>query len=931
MTHHTFKIRRTVCCVLGALFTLPAWAQPNLNGETGYLNMPDGRIAADGTLRTGFSFAKPYVNFWSSLSIASRIEVSGRYARVMSGALPGAYWTGYGDFKDKTISGKLLLLEEDWHTPSVVLGMNDVMGTGVWKSTYVAASKKFGDLDTTLGLGSGRIKGAFAGMRYAPATWDGLALVAEYDANNYKQDIYAAQTGIDKRKKGVGVGVEYRWGLLGTQIGYRDGKPSINAYTSIPLDMQDLIPKLEEPAPDTEIAPRPTLQQWQQDPQYREAMIQRLLNQDFKNIHLNQVGKVLDITLTNTRIALASRAVGRAVRTLLLRAPLEVQEIQVHYTVASLPVVTYHFSSVEHLQNYFAGAETRKQLASSVTVQYADKQADNTAMLDALEQSYSHTAVDNAEGDLISFRNETAGNSKFRLAPGFGLYFNDPSGAFRYEVLARALFDEQLGDGLFFKAGASLTLAQNISGVTQASNSLLPHVRTDVANYKKTGSLKLNQAVLNQFFHPEKQVYARASAGLYEEMFGGAGGQVLYYPEHAPWAVDVAVDALKQRDVGGGFAFRPYSTVTALASLHYRLPFQGVTATVRGGRFLAGDVGGRFELKRRFRSGFEVGAWYTLTNGNDITMPGTPSKPYHDKGLFMLVPLDTLLTKDTQSTVKMPISPWTRDVGQMVASPSDLYDQMESTYINMHDRDGLQFFADLDDSYDMPRDANALDRLSWSWENDPKRAVQALQSSNTWWNIGLGLGVVALSSSLDKSADRWAVKHFGTSASKNLANVGNNLPLLIGGVAGLLAFDDSDPRLSKTSFSALESGVVGVLASESSKYLVGRARPQLGLGAGNFHPLRGTNSGSGFPSGHTTAIWAMVTPYAKEYQAPWLYGIAAVNNLARVADRKHFVSDTVAGSLLGYAIGNAFWSWHQDSEPKLSLSGEGVSLTWHTD
>lgn len=931
MRQQKFKIRLMVCSVMSALIALPAMAQSNLNGETGYINMPDGRIETDGTLRMGYSFAKPYVNMWSSISVSPRLEVTGRYTRIMNGAMPGAAWVGYGDFKDKVISGKLLLLEEDWRTPSVVFGMEDVMGTGLFKSKYVAASKKFGDLDATLGVGSGRIKGAFAGARYAPAAWDGLGLVAEYDANNYKQDWFAIQTQVANRKKGVGVGLEYRWGWLTSQLGYRDGKPNANIYASIPLEMKTFVPHVDEPAPDTEIAVRPTLQQWQQDPEYRKALIQRLLAQDFKNIHLDIKNNALEITLTNTRIALPSRAVGRAVRTLLLRSPLETQAIRVNYTVTDLPVVSYHFSSIERLQNYFAGQETRKQLAPSVTVSYADKRADNTQMLDELEQSYSHSAIDNAEGDFISFRRESAGLSKFRLAPGFGMYFNDPSGAFRYEVLARALFDQQLADGLFFKAGASLTLSQNISGVTTPSNSLLPHVRTDVASYKKTGSLKLNQAVINQFFHPEKGVYARASAGLYEEMFGGAGGQVLYFPEHAPWAVDIAVDALKQRDVGGGFAFRPYSTVTALASLHYRLPINGVTATVRGGRFLAGDLGGRFEMKRRFRSGFEIGAWYSLTNGNDITMPGTPTKPYHDKGIFMLVPLDALLTKDTQSTVKMPISPWTRDVGQMVASPTDLYDVMESTYVNMHDRDGLQYFADLDDSYNMPRDANAFDRAQWSWDNDPKRAIQTLKSADTWWNVGLGLGVVALSGALDKSADRWATKRMGTPSSKAIANVGNNLPLLVGGVAGLLAFDDSDPRLSKTSFTALESGVIGVLASEVGKYVIGRSRPQVGKGAGDFHPMRLSNGTSGFPSGHTTAMWAMVTPYAKEYQAPWLYGIAALTNLARVTDRKHFVSDTVGGSLLGYAIGNAFWNWHQDSEPKLTIEGEGVALTWHTD
>ncbi|MDD2776695.1 MAG: YjbH domain-containing protein [Gallionella sp.] len=916
---------------MSALFTLPAMAESNLNGETGYINMPNGRVEADGTLRMGYSFAKPYVNMWSSIAVSPRLEVSGRYTRVMGGAMPGAAWVGYGDYKDKVISGKFLLLEEDWHTPSVAIGMNDVMGTGLFKSQYIAASKKFGALDTTLGIGSGRISGAFAGARYSPAAWDGISLVAEYDANNYQQDFLSTASHVAQRKKGVGVGLEYRWGWITSQLGYRDGKPNVNAYASIPLEMKDFVPNFDEPAPDTEIVARPTMQQWQSDPQYRQALVQQLLAQNFKNIHLDINEHELEITLTNTRIALASRSVGRAVRTLLLRSPLEIQSLRVNYTVADLPVVTYHFSSIERLQKYFAGLETRKQLAPSVSVGYADKQADNTALLDELEQSYSHSVLDSEDGNLVSYRNESAGLNQFRLSPGFGMYFNDPSGAFRYEVLARALFDQQLADGLFFKASASLTLSQNISGVTQASNSLLPHVRTDVASYKKTGNLKLNQALLNQFYHADKGIYARASAGLYEEMFGGAGGQVLYFPERAPWAVDIAVDALKQRDVGGGFAFRPYSTVTALASLHYRLPINGVTATVRGGRFLAGDLGGRFEMKRRFRSGFEVGAWYTLTNGNDITMPGAPTRPYHDKGVFLMVPLDTLLPKDTQTSLRMPISPWTRDVGQMVASPTDLYDVMESTNNNLHDRDGLQYFSDLDDSYDMPRAANAFDRAQWSWDNDPKRALQTLKSVNTWKNVGLGLGLVAFSSTLDKSADRWAAKRMGSPSSKGIANIGNNLPLLMGGVAGLLALEDSDPRLSKTSFSALEAGVMGVLASETGKYIFGRSRPQVGKGVGDFHPLRLSNGSSGFPSGHTTAMWAMVTPYAQEYRAPWLYGIAALTNLARVTDRKHFVSDTVGGSLLGYALGTAFWSWHKNSEPQLTLNAESITLTWHTD
>ena len=186
-----------------------------------------------------------------------------------------------------------------------------------------------------------------------------------------------------------------------------------------------------------------------------------------------------------------------------------------------------------------------------------------------------------------------------------------------------------------------------------------------IAEYKKASAFKLTRLLINQLYQPAERVYARGSVGYYEEMFAGAGGQVLYLPVGARWGADLAVDWVAQRNHEGlGFSFYDYQTTTAIASFHYRLPL-GMTATARGGRFLAKDEGVRIELKRRFASGWEVGAWYTRTNGNDITSPGSPGNPYYDKGLFMTIPLNTLLTRDTQATAPMSISPWTRDVGAM--------------------------------------------------------------------------------------------------------------------------------------------------------------------------------------------------------------------------------------------------------------------------
>jgi hypothetical protein len=62
-------------------------------------------------------------------------------------------------------------------------------------------------------------------------------------------------------------------------------------------------------------------------------------------------------------------------------------------------------------------------------------------------------------------------------------------------------------------------------------------------------------------------------------------------------------------------------------------------------------------------------------------------------------------------------------------------------------------------------------------------------------------------------------------------------------------------------------------------------------------------------------------------------GVAAVTNVARIMGREHWFSDTVAGSLLGYAIGDFMWELHQDQESgvTLDISPGRVALNWSFD
>lgn len=912
-------------------------AEPSLTGQTGLIYMPDARIDPDGTWRTGYSFADPYAAVWVSLTAMPRLEASLRYTAIrgVPGFIDPARAGSYGDYKDKSFDVKFLALEEDGWWPAVALGRQDLFGTDVFRATYVTLGKKAGDFDFTFGYGAQRIDGAFGGVRYSPQWLKGWSLVAEYDANDYKRDIGSSLSGVDQRKHELVGGVEYRYGWLGLQASYGHSEAGVNAYISIPLQQREFVPHINEPAPYTEIPPRPRLEQWNSDAEHRQRMIQALLRQDFKNVRIATESDRLIVVLSNARISEMSRAVGRAARTIVALAPIETREIRLTYTVNDLAFATYEFVDVQRLQRYFNGQIGRAELADYVNLTYAQPGSEDVAfekeeVIAAMDNERQSTFFDRTEGDLYSFRTESSSLSRFKISPKFGLYLNDPSGAFRYDTFVQANYDYNISKGLFFNSEARVTLLENVSGVTQDSNSELAHVRSDIADYYKHNDPKITKVMLNKYFHPDERVYVRASAGIYELMYAGAGGQVLYHPQSERWAVDFSSDWLRQRDFNGFFGFREYETVTALAAFHYFMPYYGLTGTVRAGRFLAKDTGVRFELKRRFASGFELGAWYTFTDGNDITSPGTPAKPYNDKGIYGSIPLTAMLTRDTQVASAFSISPWTRDVGQMVQSPGDLYEMVERPRANMNDQDGLVHFGDEDDDAYRPDPPNAIQNgANWdAFQYYLGSLGPTLISDEVLLGTIAGVAAVGLSYTVDDKVDNWAKNHKDDRVNRAAGDLGKFATLGVLGASAFAALDRDDPRLSQTAVSSLQASAIGLGIALGGKYAIGRARPDLGLGKKDFSA---SGSDSSFPSDLTTVAWAAVTPYAKEYDVPWLYGVAALANIGRVAERRHWFSDTVAGSFIGYGIGSLMWSLNKDrqkGDPTVNVTSTGVEASW---
>ncbi|HET7437672.1 MAG TPA: phosphatase PAP2 family protein [Thermoanaerobaculia bacterium] len=125
---------------------------------------------------------------------------------------------------------------------------------------------------------------------------------------------------------------------------------------------------------------------------------------------------------------------------------------------------------------------------------------------------------------------------------------------------------------------------------------------------------------------------------------------------------------------------------------------------------------------------------------------------------------------------------------------------------------------------------------------------------------------------------------------------------------------------------ALESEVfaVGVL-TPLLKRTIGRARPFQALGASSLHPF--DNRYDSFPSGHATNAFAFATAVAGHYDG-WavptlMYTLATSVAAARVNDNVHFVSDVVAGALIGRAMAKGVLARHHT---RANLAWQAVPL-----
>src|SRR3984957_2124852 len=152
-------------------------------------------------------------------------------------------------------------------------------------------------------------------------------------------------------------------------------------------------------------------------------------------------------------------------------------------------------------------------------------------------------------------------------------------------------------------------------------------------------------------------------------MDGGIDSEILYRPYNQRLAVGLDINHVIKRGFDELFTLQSYRVTEGQLSFYYKLPFYNLTATLRVGRYLAGDKGATVELSREFAGGARAGIFATKTNVSSQEF----GEGSFDKGFFLSFPLDLLLANPTRSEASYVFRPLTRDGGQYVDIGHPLY------------------------------------------------------------------------------------------------------------------------------------------------------------------------------------------------------------------------------------------------------------------
>jgi hypothetical protein len=654
-------------------------------GLPGLVDMPTAESAPEGMLGASvFRFAGA-LRVSMTFQVTNRLSGAFRYSRV-----PGVF-TGGSALYDRSFDIHYRLLDEKGLRPAIAIGLRDFIGTGIYSSEYIVATKTLRPrLRATAGLGWGRLgsKGSigspfgdrppldfgeggkantdqwfrgpvspFVGLAYQVN--DKLALKAEYSS-----DAYALETaaGTFTRDSSVNLGFDYAinksasvsgYYLHGSEIGLQFNLLIDPRRPPVPSGLETApLPVRPRPSPVTE--PEAWATDWTSDPEVHpgiQSALVKALAKDGQVLESMALSATrVEVRIRNQRYLAYPQAIGRTARTLTRAVPPSVETFVITSVVEGMP-------------------------SSSVTLKRRDiERLESEGSLEILRQAEFSDPVRGQNSGLVPTE-EVYPRFVWALSPYGEASVFDPDDPFRADVGLQLTGRYEFAPGLILSGMMRKKLFGNLDDSTRVSDSTLHHVRSDLVEYQKQGDPGLHRLTLAWYTRPAPDIYSRVTIGLLERMYGGISGEVLWKPVDSRLALGAELNYVKQRDFDTMLSFRDYDTVTGHASAYYDFG-KGFMGQVDVGRYLVGDWGATFTLDREFANGWKVGAFATFTDVSSSEF----GEGSFDKGIRLTIPVAWTTGKPSINKVSTVIKPLNRDGGARLDVDGRLYETIRETH-----------------------------------------------------------------------------------------------------------------------------------------------------------------------------------------------------------------------------------------------------------
>ena len=648
----------------------------------GYFNMPSARMNDVGMVALGFAYVPPYRNYGVTIQPLDRVEFAINYRVFVGVPDPAMGSMGFGDFSDRGANLKLgILTPRDGfpYLPEISIGFEDFYGTKRFHSFYAVATKSFlqWNLEATLGWGKGRIKGFFGGLGWTPfrqtkiPVLNGVTLLAEYDAIDYKHHQWEHPKGRDcKSRINYGVAVNL-FDLVQLSVSSIRGN-DIAASASLNYNLGEskgLFPKVDNPPiykTPVDLEPIGLLRSKKELAQELAfAFSEQGLNPYRIYLGVDENGeKALWIKIINVRYRIEKDLKERIETLLSALVPSNVATVTVLIEADGIPTSEYRFRTID-LHRF------REKTISDFEFQTLTPMQEPTR------------PPNRYEGSIIYHRRKKIWT--FTVRPRILTFFGSATRKFKYSAGIVAGPEGYLFDQVYYKIQGAYNIKSSLSDVgdmDMLNPSELINVRSDLVRYYQTNSVAIEEAYIQKGDYLQKGWYGRLALGYFESAYGGVAAEFLYYPVNSCWAVGFeAAGVLKRNYHGLGFTtevkkfdgFKSkkvhYIGYQFFLDLYYDYRPLQLDFKVSVGKFLARDVGARFEIGRYFPSGLRFSVWYTLTNAHDIVN----NERYRDKGIAFVIPFDFFLKKSSRTMVPYAMSVWLRDSGARSATGKRLY------------------------------------------------------------------------------------------------------------------------------------------------------------------------------------------------------------------------------------------------------------------